>query len=50
MKIPATGKLINITAIAIQRFAGGKIVETRGMPDMLSMMQQLGVMPPMGQK
>ncbi len=49
MGIPPTGKQVTITAIAIQRIAGGKIVENWLQADMLGMMQQLGVVPPPGQ-
>lgn len=46
--IPATGKQVNVTGISISRIAGGKIVEQWGNQDDLGMMQQLGVVPPMG--
>jgi steroid delta-isomerase-like uncharacterized protein len=45
MGVPPTNKKIKIRAIAIERFAGGKIVEEWGMDDTLSLMQQLGVSP-----
>ena len=48
MGIPPTGKHTTVTGIIITRWAGGKEVETWEMLDMLSMMQQLGVVPPMG--
>jgi predicted ester cyclase len=49
MGIAPTGKQVTITGIVISRFAGGKEVEAWASPDMLAMMQQLGVVPPMGQ-
>ncbi len=49
MGIPATGKQINVTGIIIVRFANEKAVEIWGNTDNLGMMQQLGVIPPLGQ-
>jgi len=43
--IPATGKPYTQNAIVIYRLTNGKIVEGRLQTDMLSMMQQLGLMP-----
>ena len=43
--IPATGKSYTQNAIVIYRLTNGKIVEGRLQTDMLSMMQQLGVVP-----
>ncbi len=48
MGIPPTGKQVTITGIAIDRIAGGKIVENWVNMDMLGMMVQLGVVPPPG--
>jgi len=48
MGIPATGKAIAISGIAIDRFEGGKIVESWDEWDALGMMQQLGAIPPAG--
>jgi len=48
MGIPATGKEITITGNNIFRIANGKIVECWAQSDALGMMQQLGVIPPMG--
>ena len=45
MGAPPTNKKITIRAIAIERFAGGKIVEEWGMTDTLGLMQQLGLAP-----
>lgn len=47
--IPPTGKRVAITAITIERVAGGKIVEHWINFDALGMLQQLGVVPPPGQ-
>lgn len=44
--IPPTGKPIRVSGIWIDRIANGKIVERWGVVDMLSVMQQLGVVPP----
>jgi steroid delta-isomerase-like uncharacterized protein len=45
MGAPPTNKKITIKAIAIERFAGGKIVEEWGMTNTLGLMQQLGLVP-----
>jgi predicted ester cyclase len=45
MGIAPTGKKITFTGILITRWVGGKEVEAWEIPDMLGMMQQLGVMP-----
>ena len=43
--VPPTGKTIAVQAMNIYRFADGKIVEERGLPDLLSLMMQIGAMP-----
>ena len=48
MGITPTGKKIKLTYPAIVRISGGKIAEWWGTGDTL--MQQLGALPPMGQK
>ena len=48
MGIPSTGVQETWTGIAIYRFAGGKIVEIWVNSDFLSLLQQLGVIPPIG--
>jgi steroid delta-isomerase-like uncharacterized protein len=48
MGIPPTGKKIAIELIDIFRITGGKLVEHWAVADMMGMMQQLGVIPPMG--
>jgi steroid delta-isomerase-like uncharacterized protein len=49
MGIPPTGKKVTVTGISIVHFTGGKQVESWGIMDDLGMMQQMGVVPPMGQ-
>ena len=49
MGIPATGKAIKIKGIEVFRIVDGKIVELWACMDNLGMLQQLGVIPPMGQ-
>jgi steroid delta-isomerase-like uncharacterized protein len=49
MGIPGTGKRITMPGISIHRIAGGKIVDNWVSMDMLGMLQQLGVIPPLGQ-
>ena len=49
MGIPATGNRIMIKGIEVFRIADGKIAEIWMSMDMLGMMQQLGVIPPMGE-
>jgi steroid delta-isomerase-like uncharacterized protein len=48
MGIPATGKKIVVTGTNVFRIANGKIVQCWAQMDALGMMQQLGVIPPMG--
>ena len=49
MGIPATGKRIEMTGIAVVRVAGGKIAELWTESDTMGMMQQLGVVPAPGE-
>lgn len=49
MGIAPTGKKIIYTAIGIDRFSGGKIVESWAEYDAIGLMQQLGAVPPIGQ-
>ena len=42
--IPATGKRVEVPGSVFYRIVEGKIVEFRGQLDMMSVMQQLGVM------
>ena len=48
MGVPPTGKSLTVTAIEIFRIADGKITEQWVEADYLGMMQQLGIIPPMG--
>ena len=41
--IPPTGKQVEVPGSVFYRISGGKIVEFRGQLDMMSLMQQLGV-------
>ena len=45
MGIPITGREVSLSGVTVDRFANGKIVETWGVYDEMSMMQQLGVIP-----
>lgn len=45
MNIPPTGRSINVTAINIYEFRDGKIVREHGLPDLFTMLMQLGVIP-----
>jgi len=49
MGIPATGKPIVVKGIEMFRIADGKIAELWASMDNLGMLQQLGVIPPMGE-
>ena len=49
MGIPATGKQIVVKGIEVFRIADGKIAELWASMDNLGLMQQLGVIPPMGE-
>jgi steroid delta-isomerase-like uncharacterized protein len=46
--IPPTGKKVTIWGISMYRIVGGKFVEIWERYDTLGLMQQLGVVPPMG--
>jgi steroid delta-isomerase-like uncharacterized protein len=43
--LPPTGKRVEVPGSVFYRIVGGKIVEFRGQLDMMSLMQQLGVIP-----
>lgn len=49
MGIPATNKKVSVEGITIHNVAGGKIMDSYSNWDVLGMMQQLGVVPPLGQ-
>ena len=44
--IPATGRSISVKGVVIDRLVAGKMVDSRILMDGLSMMQQLGGLPP----
>ncbi len=48
MGIPPTGKPVTVSAMIIDQFSNGKIVESWRLFDQMSMMQQLGVIPTPG--
>jgi steroid delta-isomerase-like uncharacterized protein len=48
MGIPPTGKSVTVSAMIIDQFADGKIVESWRLFDQMGMMQQLGVIPTPG--
>jgi steroid delta-isomerase-like uncharacterized protein len=48
MGIPPTGNKVNITGISIDRMVNGKSVESWTNYDLMTMMQQLGVIPAPG--
>ena len=43
--VPPTGKKIEVQAMNFYRFSDGQIVEERGQPDLLGLMQQIGAVP-----
>lgn len=45
MGMPATGKPVKVTAMNIYQLKGGKIVREHGLPDIFTMLQQLGAIP-----
>ena len=45
MGIPPTGKSVEISGIAIDRFSDGKIAESWGNWDTMGLLQQLGAVP-----
>ncbi len=44
--VPATGKAVTFTGIYTYRIVDGKIVEVWDNPDQLSVLRQLGILPP----
>lgn len=42
--VPATSKKIAVQALNIYRFEDGKIIEERGQPDLMGLMQQIGAL------
>ncbi len=49
MGIPPTGREVTVPVICITRFENGRIAEDWELIDLFGMMQQLGVIPPMGE-
>jgi steroid delta-isomerase-like uncharacterized protein len=49
MGVPATNRKVSVDGITIHHIAGGKIMDSYSNWDTLGMMQQLGVIPPLGQ-
>ena len=49
MGVPATGRGVEIPAVAMAHIREGKIAEMRGMPDMLGLLQQIWAVPAPGQ-
>jgi steroid delta-isomerase-like uncharacterized protein len=45
--IPPSGKAFSVIGMSMFRIADGKIVEHRGVGDMLSALQQIGALPPL---
>ena len=48
MGVAATGNQVRFTGMEMDRVADGKFVETWNYVDLLSLMQQIGALPPMG--
>lgn len=46
--IPPTGKAFSVVGMSMFRIADGKIVEHRGVGDIVSVLQQIGALPPFG--
>jgi steroid delta-isomerase-like uncharacterized protein len=44
-RVPPTGKTIAVQAMNFYRFSNGMIVEERGQPDLLGLLQQIGAAP-----
>jgi steroid delta-isomerase-like uncharacterized protein len=49
MGLPASGKRVTIVGASVTRASGGKLAETWDHYDALGMMQQIGVIPELGQ-
>ena len=48
LRVPPTGKTIQVGAVDVARFEGDKIVEQWGQTDLLGLLQQIGAVPPAG--
>jgi steroid delta-isomerase-like uncharacterized protein len=46
--VPPTGKRVVWTGITVYHIVDGKVIEERGESDVLGVLQQLGVVPPLG--
>jgi steroid delta-isomerase-like uncharacterized protein len=46
LRVPATGRTVNVWGMVIDRIEGGKIKDTRLIMDTLGLLTQLGVFPP----
>ena len=46
--IPPTGKRVTVPLMAVDYFVAGQFKETRGLMNIMSLMQQLGVVPSPG--
>jgi len=44
--LPPTGKRVQLEAIVILQLCDGRVVRQRGIPDKLTALRQLGVLPP----
>lgn len=49
MGMPATGRQISVAAMNVYEIAGGKIIREHGLPDMFSLLAQLGFLQLPGQ-
>ncbi|WP_242681777.1 ester cyclase [Paraburkholderia hospita] len=43
--VPASGRKIQVQAMNFYRYSSGKIVEERGQPDLLALLQQIDAVP-----
>ena len=43
--VPPTGRKIDVQAMNFYRFSEGRIVEERGQPDLIGLLQQIGAVP-----
>jgi predicted ester cyclase len=50
MMIPPTGKKVELDQMDMYRIEDGKVIERRVAGDRLSLLEQLGVAPPMGRR
>lgn len=46
MDAPATGRSVSVQGVDIMRFRDGRVIEHWGITDQLSLLQQLGLLPP----